>query len=95
MHCTLPINLIGAEVYLCTYFLWSNPCGATNVGEDDEQIYRRKAQVPLYLTCTLLKLDAQVSFWPMSSQVSEVCYSKPDGRVFGNARRGAPSMIGI
>lgn len=47
------------------------------------------------LTCTLLKLDAEVSSWPMSSQVSEVCYSKLDGRVFANARRGAPSMIGV
>lgn len=47
------------------------------------------------LTCTLLKLDAEVSSWPMSSQVSEVCYSKPDGRVFANARRGAPSMTGV
>lgn len=29
------------------------------------------------LSRTLLKLDAEVSSWPMSSQVSEVCYSKP------------------
>lgn len=47
------------------------------------------------LTCTLLKLGAEVRFWPMSSQVSEVCYSKPAGRVFANARRGAPSVNGV
>lgn len=39
-------------------------------------ICRGKAWVPLDLTCTLLKLDAEVSSWPVSSQVSEVCYSK-------------------
>lgn len=58
-------------------------------------IYKGRAWVPMGLTCTLLKLDAEVSFWPMSSQVSEVCYSKPDGRVFAKARRGAPSMNGV
>jgi len=58
-------------------------------------IYKGEAWVPVDLACTLLKLDAEVSSWPMSSQVSEVCYSKLDGRVFANARRGAPSVIGV
>lgn len=35
-----------------------------------------KAWLLMGLMCTLLKLDAEVSFWPMSSQVSEVCDSK-------------------
>lgn len=56
--------------------------------DDMGWIYKGKAWVRMGLTCTLLKLDAEVSFWPMSSQVSEVCYSKLHGRVFANARRG-------
>lgn len=62
---------------------------------DTGWIYKGNAWVPMGLTCTLLKLGAEVSFWPMSSQVSEVCYSKLDGRVFANARRGDPSMNGV
>lgn len=44
--------------------------------EIQEWISEGKAWYPVGLMCTLLKLDAEVSFWPVSSQVSEVCDSK-------------------